>query len=202
MSLVILDYGIGNLRSVQKAFEAIGTPALITDDPQKVAEADRVVLPGVGAFADCMAKYTAAGFHPVVTDHLRQEKPFLGICVGMQMLFTTGYENGTHPGLGIFPGEVVRFPSEPGFKVPHMGWNQVQAVGEHSLGRAVTPGSWFYFVHSYYCVPADPSIIAFETDYVVRFCAAVQRGRLMATQFHPEKSQAAGLQLLKAFTEL
>lgn len=201
MNLVILDYGIGNLRSVQKAFEKIGTPALITNDLQQIADADRLVLPGVGAFGDCMEKFDAAGLRASVLEHLQREKPFLGICVGMQMLFTTSHENGTHAGLNIFPGEVVRFPLVPGYKVPHMGWNQVAVKKENATWNDL-PSPWFYFVHSYYCQPRDAALTVFETDYIEPFCAGIQEGRLLATQFHPEKSQAAGLALLKKFVEL
>ena len=202
MSLVILDYGIGNLRSVQKAFEKVGTPAIISSDPQQAAEADRIVLPGVGAFNDCMDKFTAAQLREPVQEHIHREKPFLGICVGMQMLFTTGYENGVHAGLGIFPGEVVRFPTVPEYKIPHMGWNQVKAISGQLIWKSLPDPAWFYFVHSYYCVPQDRSLIALETDYMLPFCAAILRGRLMATQFHPEKSQKAGLALLMQFVEM
>ncbi len=202
MSLVILDYGIGNLRSVQKAFEKVGTPALITSDPQRVAEATHVVLPGVGAFCDCMDKFTAAQLAEPVLEHLQQDKPFLGICVGMQMLLTTGHENGVHAGLGIFEGEVVRFPTVAGYKVPHMGWNQARVTNEQPFWKGLPHSAWYYFVHSYYCVPKDRSLIALETDYMEPFCSALQRGRLLATQFHPEKSQQAGLELLARFVEM
>lgn len=202
MSLVILDYGIGNLRSVQKAFEKIGCPAQITGDPQLVAEAERIVLPGVGAFCDCMDKFTAAQLREPVVSHIQKEKPFLGICVGMQMLFTTGHENGKHGGLGIFAGEVVRFPTAAGYKIPHMGWNQTRVVCDDPFWQSFPQPAWYYFVHSYYCEPADRSLTALEADYIRPFCAAIQRGRLIATQFHPEKSQTAGLELLKRFTEL
>jgi imidazole glycerol-phosphate synthase subunit HisH len=199
MSTVILDYGIGNLRSVQRALAKAGAEVLITSDPQRVAEAERVVLPGVGAFGDCMAKFRAAGFEEAVRNHISKDKPFLGICVGMQMLFTTSYENGTHAGLGIFPGEVVRFSNTPGYKVPHMGWNQIRAKNRLPLWSDLPQPAWFYFVHSYHCVPTDPALIAFETDYIHPFCSAIQRGRLLATQFHPEKSQKPGAYLLHKF---
>lgn len=202
MSLVILDYGIGNLRSVQKAFEKVGTPALITSDPQRIAEATHVVLPGVGAFCDCIDKFTAARLREPVLAHIRQDKPFLGICVGMQMLLTTGHENGVHAGLGIFEGEVVRFPTIKGYKVPHMGWNQAVSKNGNAFLNGLPHSAWYYFVHSYYCVPKDRSLVALETDYIAPFCAALQRGRLLATQFHPEKSQQAGLELLKRFVSM
>ncbi len=202
MSIVILNYGIGNLRSVQKAFEKVGAVAEISADPQRVREAERLVLPGVGAFADCMQKFNAAGLREPLLEHLAREKPFLGICVGMQMLFSTGTENGIHPGLGIIEGEVVRFPQLPGFKIPHMGWNQVRVTSSHSMWKTMPDPAWFYFVHSYHCVPKDRQWQALETEYVVPFCAAVQRDRLLATQFHPEKSQATGLWLLKQFLSI
>jgi imidazole glycerol-phosphate synthase subunit HisH len=202
MSTIILNYGIGNLRSVQKAFEKIGTYAEISSDPETAKRADRLVLPGVGAFADCMQKFTAAGLTEPVREHLQKEKPFLGICVGLQMLFTTGTENGQHLGLNIIEGEVVRFPQQPGYKIPHMGWNQARAVNGHPLWKSMPSPAWFYFVHSYHCIPTDRSVIALETDYVAPFCAAIQRGRLLATQFHPEKSQTTGQWLLQKFMEL
>jgi glutamine amidotransferase len=206
MSLIILDYGIGNLRSVQKAFEKVRASAEITSDPEKASQAERMVLPGVGAFGDCMAKLKEARLDQPVLEHIKKEKPFLGICVGMQMLFSTGYENGTHAGLDIFPGEVVRFPQVDGYKVPHMGWNQAQAVHAHpsvsmpqDFWSDLPQPAWFYFVHSYYCVPKDTSLVALETDYMQPFCSAIQQGRLLATQFHPEKSQKHGLYLLHKF---
>lgn len=199
MRIVILDYGIGNLRSVQKAIEKVGSPALITSDPQRIAEATHVVLPGVGAFCDCMDKFTSAQLRDPVLAHLRQDKPFLGICVGMQMLLTTGHENGVHAGLGIFEGEVVRFPTVEGNKVPHMGWNQAALKHHDPFWNGLSHPAWYYFVHSYYCVPKDRALVALETDYIAPFCSALQRGRLLATQFHPEKSQWAGLELLRRF---
>jgi imidazole glycerol-phosphate synthase subunit HisH len=202
MSIVILDYGIGNYRSVQKALEKAGAEAIMSRDPQRVAEATHLVLPGVGAFGDCMAKFRATGLEGPVREHLRQDKPFLGICVGMQMLFTTGYENGVHQGLGIFPGEVIRFQNQPGFKVPHMGWNQVRIKNTSPLWADLPQPAWFYFVHSYHCVPRDVSLIAFETEYPQPFCSAIQRGRLLATQFHPEKSQKHGAYLLHKFVTM
>lgn len=202
MKLVILDYGIGNLRSVQKAFEKAGVAASLSSDLQQIAEADRLVLPGVGAFSDCMEKFTAAGMREPVLRHLQQDKPFLGICVGMQMLFTRSHENGLHDGLKVLAGEVVRFPQREGYKVPHMGWNQVRAVNQNPFWNHLKQPAWFYFVHSYYCVPGDASVVALEADYPEPFCAAVQRGRMLATQFHPEKSQQAGLALIKQFVEM
>jgi glutamine amidotransferase len=194
--VTIVDYGSGNLRSVQKAFEKLGTPARITDDPQVVAESERVVLPGVGAFGDAMRALRDRGLVEPIVAHVRAEKPFFGICMGLQLLFETGLEGGRHEGLGILPGEVVRFDLPGGLKVPHMGWNTVQWRGDAAGGGA---GDWYYFVHSYHARPRDESVVAAVTDYGGEFVSAVARGRLFATQFHPEKSQAVGLKLLDSF---
>lgn len=194
--ITIVDYGSGNLRSVQKAFERLGTPARITDDPQVVAEAERVVLPGVGAFGDAMRALRDRGLVEPLREHIRADKPFFGICMGLQLLFETGLEGGRHEGLGLLPGEVVRFELPAGLKVPHMGWNTVRW---RSPTAGSESGSWYYFVHSYFARPQDASVIAAVTDYGGEFVSAVVRGRLFATQFHPEKSQAAGLELLASF---
>ena len=191
--LTIVDYGSGNLRSVQKAFEKLGAPAAVTSDPAAVAAADRLVLPGVGAFGDAMRELTARGLVEPIVAHLRADRPFLGICMGLQLLFETGLEGGRQAGLGVLPGEVVRFDLPPGLKVPHMGWNAVTWRGDR---RPAATGEYFYFVHAYHAQPTDATVIAATADYGGPLCAAVRRGRLFATQFHPEKSQAAGLRLL------
>jgi glutamine amidotransferase len=196
--LTIVDYGSGNLRSVQKAFEKLGTPAAITSDPAAVAAAERLVLPGVGAFGDAMRELTARGLVDPILAHIRADRPFLGICMGLQLLFETGLEGGRHAGLGVLPGEVVRFDLPPGLKVPHMGWNAVTWRGDR---RPAADGEHFYFVHAYHARPTDAAVIAATADYGGPFCAAVRRGRLFATQFHPEKSQAAGLRLLSGWLE-
>jgi len=196
--LTIVDYGSGNLRSVQKAFEKLGTPAAITSDPAAVAAAERLVLPGVGAFGDAMRELTARGLVDPILSHIRADRPFLGICMGLQLLFETGLEGGRHAGLGVLPGEVVRFDLPPGLKVPHMGWNAVTWRGDR---RPAADGEHFYFVHAYHARPTDAAVIAATADYGGPFCAAVRRGRLFATQFHPEKSQAAGLRLLSGCLE-
>jgi len=196
--LTIVDYGSGNLRSVQKAFEKLGAPATITSDPTAVAAADRLVLPGVGAFGDAMRELTSRGLVEPIVAHLRADRSFLGICMGLQLLFETGREGGCHPGLGVLPGEVVRFDLPPGLKVPHMGWNTVTWQGDR---RPAADDEHFYFVHAYHARPTDAALIAATTDYGGPFCAAVRRGRLFATQFHPEKSQAAGLRLLSQWLE-
>jgi glutamine amidotransferase len=192
--VTIVDYGSGNLRSVQKAFEHLGAAATITDDPTVVADAERLVLPGVGAFGDAMRELRRRDLVAPILAHVRADRPFFGICMGLQLLFETGWEGGRHEGLGLLAGDVARFELPAGFKVPHMGWNTVawrsgdRPAGEH-----------FYFVHSYHARPTDDSVVAAVADYGGPFCAAVARGRLFATQFHPEKSQAAGLRLLQAF---
>lgn len=193
--VTIVDYGSGNLRSVQKAFERLGAEARITDDPEVVAQAGRVVLPGVGAFGDAMRALHARGLVEPLVAHVRADKPFFGICMGLQLLFETGLEGGRHEGLGVLPGEVVRFDVSAGMKVPHMGWNTVAWRD----ARPADAGGWYYFVHSYHARPKDASLVAAVTDYGGEFCSAVSRGRLFATQFHPEKSQTAGLELLARF---
>ena len=196
--VTIVDYGSGNLRSVQKAFEHLGAAATITDDPQVVAAAERLVLPGVGAFGDAMRELHRRDLVAPIVAHVRADRPFFGICMGLQLLFDTGREGGRHEGLGLLAGDVARFDLPAGYKVPHMGWNTVTwRPGARPAGCA--DGEHFYFVHSYHARPADESVVAAVADYGGPLCAAVARGRLFATQFHPEKSQAAGLRLLRAF---
>ena len=197
--IAIVDYGSGNLRSVQKAFERLGAEATITSDPDVVGAAERVVLPGVGAFADAIAALHARGLVPPLVAHIQADRPFFGICMGLQLLFETGWAGGRHAGLGVLPGEVRRFDLAPPLKVPHMGWNTVAWRGP-GVGWG-TDGDSFYFVHAYHARPADDALVAAVTDYGGPFCAAVARGRLFATQFHPEKSQALGLRLLRTFLE-
>ena len=198
----IVDYGMGNLRSVQKAFERLSVPAAICNNPAELADCDRLVLPGVGAFRDAIAELRRQGFVEPIQEHLSAGKPFLGICLGLQLLFDVSYEDGTWEGLGIIPGKVVRFPEDSQLKVPHMGWNKVAAAPGCPLFAGIPAESFFYFVHSYYVVPHDERVVAGRTDYGVQFASVVQQGNLFATQFHPEKSQAYGLQLLKNFAEL
>ncbi len=205
--ITIIDYGMGNLRSVQKGFEHVGLQARVTDDPSIVASAEHLVLPGVGAFRDCMAHLREGGFVEPILRHVEAERPFLGICLGLQLLFTQSEEFGTHEGLGLVPGKVVRFPADlmaggERLKVPHMGWNQVRFEGDSPLFAGIAHETSFYFVHSYYVVPDDAAACAATTGYGERFCSSIRQGNLMATQFHPEKSQQAGLQILKNFGEL
>lgn len=197
--LTIVDYGSGNLRSVQKAFERVGTPACITSDPTVVADAPALVLPGVGAFGDAIMSLRARSLVEPILEHLRADRPFLGICMGLQLLFETGWEGGRHAGLGVLAGDVARFEVPAGLKVPHMGWNTVSWRAGHEAVEPGGPDAHFYFVHSYHARPRDQAVVAAEADYGGPFCAAVRRGRLWATQFHPEKSQQAGLRLLTAF---
>jgi len=201
-AIVIVDYGMGNLRSVQKAFEKLGHAATVTSDPNQVAGAGKVVLPGVGAFRDAIARLREAGLVAPLVDHVRAGKPFLGICLGMQLIFNTSHEDGVHTGLGLLEGDVVRFTSQPGLKVPHMGWNQVRVRRPAPILRDVPDGSSFYFVHSYYPAPKQAAVVAGETDYPAPFASIVWHENIQATQFHPEKSQKVGLQMLRNFAEM
>lgn len=200
--LAIIDYGMGNLRSVQKGFEKTGHAALVTSDPEQIRAATKVVLPGVGAFGDAMDELRRRELIGPIKEAIGAGKPFLGICLGLQLLFETGYEGGRQEGLGILPGEVVRFDLPHEFKVPHMGWNQLEIVRPAPLLEGLACGTHVYFVHSYYVVPRDRGVIAAETEYGVRFTSMVWRDNVFATQFHPEKSQADGLRMLKSFAEL
>lgn len=196
----IVDYGMGNLRSVQKAFEKLGVAAEITSRPSDLVTADRVVLPGVGAFRDAIAELKRLDFVPAIHDAIASGKPFLGICLGLQLLFDVSHEDGEHEGLGIIPGQVVRFTPQPSLKVPHMGWNELTLEQpEHPVLTGITPGSHVYFVHSYHVVPNDRSVVAATSDHGGEFVAMIALGNLVATQFHPEKSQKVGLRLLENF---
>jgi imidazole glycerol-phosphate synthase subunit HisH len=200
--IVIIDYGMANLRSVQKAFEHVGHSAEITSNASRAAACDKLILPGVGAFRDGIAKLRESGLAQTVLYHVQSGKPLLGICLGLQFLFTRSYEDGVHTGLGVFEGDIIRFETVPGLKVPHMGWNQLRFRGDCPLFRGLKDGDAVYFVHSYYAAPSDSSIIAAEADYPSPFTAAVWRDNIFATQFHPEKSQQIGLRMLKNFAEL
>jgi imidazole glycerol-phosphate synthase subunit HisH len=200
--IAIIDYEMGNLRSVQKGFEKVGCPAIIARDAAQVAGAEKIVLPGVGAFGDAMAALKRRELVGPIKEAIAAGKPFLGICLGLQLLFDVGYEGGEFEGLGILRGKVVRFDLPRELKVPHMGWNRVRVIGRPPVLAGIGDGTFFYFVHSYYVVPEDSELVAIETEYGLPFCAAVWRGNLFATQFHPEKSQADGLRILKNFAEL
>lgn len=200
--IAIVDYGMGNLRSVQKAFEKLGQTAEICTAPQQIATAERLVLPGVGAFRDAIARLKSHDFVQPILDYIESGRPFLGICLGLQLLFDVSYEDGEWAGLGVLPGEVVRFENQPGLKVPHIGWNQVEVVGSPAIFEGVPPRAHFYFVHSYFARPSEESVIAGRTDHGGTFVSAVARDNVFATQFHPEKSQQHGLQLLENFARL
>lgn len=199
--IALLDYGMGNLHSAAKALEHVGATVDITHDPKLIAQADKIVFPGVGAMRDCMAGMRDAGVDEAVKQ-AAFNKPLLAICVGMQALLQSSEENDGVDCLGIFQGKVKRFPDQVGLKVPHMGWNQVhQADPEHPLWHGIAQDSRFYFVHSYYVQPDESGLVAATCDYGLDFAAALTRDNLFATQFHPEKSHTAGLQLLKNFVE-
>ena len=201
--IAIVDYGRGNLGSVEKAFVRVGVLAVVTQDPRRLDEADAVVLPGDGAFHDAMANLDRLGLTPALHRALDGTRPFLGICLGYQLLFSTSEEFGDGRGLDVIPGVVRRFP--PGRKVPHMGWNRVAHGGDLRLFDSIPDGAYFYFVHSYYpeVLDAGPSGLRRAwCEYGVRFAAAVERGRIFATQFHPEKSQRWGIRLLENFAAI
>jgi glutamine amidotransferase len=195
----IVDYGMGNLRSVQKALAHVAPAAevAITSDPDAIRDADRVVFPGQGAMPDCMRRLNESGLGEAVAEAARG-KPFLGLCIGQQMLFEHSAEGDT-PGLALLRGRVRGFEPGRGLKIPHMGWNEVWQLGEHPLWKGIGDGSRFYFVHSYYCEPAEPGLAAGTTHYPDGFTSAIARDNIFATQFHPEKSSVAGLTLLSNF---
>lgn len=198
----IVDYGMGNLRSVQKACEKIGVAARICTRPDDLGDCTHMILPGVGAFRDAIDELRRQQFVEPIKAHIAADKPFLGVCLGLQMLFDVSYEDGTWDGLGVLAGKVVRFADVPGLKVPHMGWNRVEPTGGVPILAGIPQDAYFYFVHSYYVVPEDESVVAARTDYGGPFASMVARGRLFATQFHPEKSQQLGLQLLRNFATM
>jgi len=198
--IAVLDYGIGNLRSAEKALQHLGVDAALTTDPDVARQASGVVLPGVGAFGRCMEQLRESGLEPVVHEAVEVGKPFLGICVGMQMLFDSSEESPGTKGLGIIPGEVRRL-TVTSERLPHMGWNTLEIRTGSKLFDGIEDGSWLYFVHSYAPVPEDDAVIAATTEYGGTVVAAVEQGALWATQFHPEKSATKGLRLLKNFAE-
>ena len=205
--IAIIDYGMGNLRSVQKGFEKVGFEAVVTADPKMVLEAEKVVLPGVGAFRDCMRNLEQGGFVEQILKVIADGRPFLGICVGMQLLMTDSLEFGLYEGLNVVPGHVLRFPEgmEEGdeeLKVPHMGWNQLSIRHRSPVFTGLEEGANVYFVHSYYAKPDDESVVAATSVYGFEFCASIWKDNIVATQFHPEKSQEAGLLMLKNFGEI
>ena len=214
--IAIIDYGMGNLRSVQKAFESLGHDARLTRTPQVMSDASHVVLPGVGAFGDCMANLDRYGLIEPIRRVIQSGKPFLGICLGLQLLFTESEEFGIHQGLGIVRGFVKRFPFSPSpqvngsaaapgptgaLKVPHMGWNAIRITRPSPPLIGIETGAFVYFVHSYYVEPEDPAVVCTETDYGVPFVSGIRRDNLFACQFHPEKSQTVGLRIIRNFAQ-
>lgn len=198
----IVDYGMGNLRSVQKAFEKLGVSAEIVTQGEQIASAEKLVLPGVGAFRDAIHELDRLDLVEPIREHIRKNRPFLGICLGLQLLFDVSYEDGEWKGLGVLAGDVVRFPPSAELKVPHMGWNTLEVTRESPLLNGLPPEPSVYFVHSYFVQPKDESVIAARTNYGVRFTSMVRRDNMFATQFHPEKSQKVGLKLLENFASL
>jgi imidazole glycerol-phosphate synthase subunit HisH len=201
--IAIIDYGMGNLRSVQKAFEVVGHQATVARDPAVIEQASHVVLPGVGAFGDCMDNLRKYGLIDPIRQAIRMDKPFLGICLGYQVLFDESHEFGLHKGLGILPGTVRAFPGgdagQPIRKIPHMGWNTIEVCRPAPPLQGISSGSFVYFVHSFYVEPAQTSLTSTETEYGVTFASSVWKDKIFATQFHPEKSQDVGLRILKNF---
>ena len=199
--IILIDVGTGNLRSVQKALESVGANVERTDDPKKVLRGEKVVLPGVGAFGDFMSGLRARGLEDIVKEVAAGGVPLLGICVGMQALFEVGEEMGEHKGLGLLEGTVVRFAESLAVKVPHTGWNQVEAKKTTLLFDQVNDGAYVYFNHSFYCQPWNSSDVVATTEYGINYACAVRRENIFGVQFHPEKSQLVGLQILKNFVE-
>ncbi len=200
--IAVVDYGMGNLRSVQKGFEKVGYRAEVTDHPSALAAARKIVLPGVGAFEDAMAELRRRELIRPILAAIEAGKPFLGICLGLQLLFEVSYENGRHEGLGVVRGEVRRFDLPRELSVPHMGWNQLAIRRPAPVLAGLPDGVYVYFVHGYYVAPAETAVIATETDHGGPFCSMIWRDNVFATQFHPEKSQADGLRILRNFAEL
>ena len=207
--IAVIDYGMGNLRSVQKALEHVGANVVVTNDPNLIISADSVVLPGVGAFKDCMANLTQLKLVDPIRKFIDGGKPFLGICLGLQVLFEESEEYGPVAGLGVLPGKVMKFANAssetkggPPIKIPHMGWNNIEVKKKTPLFDKLGGEPYFYFVHSYYVVPEDQSMVATVTNYGVEFVSGIQYKNIYAFQFHPEKSQTMGLSLLERFSNL
>ncbi len=201
--ITIVDYGMGNLRSVQKAFEKLHVPATICSHAEELAGTEKLVLPGVGAFRDAIAELRRQNMVEPIREHLQSGRPFLGICLGLQLLMETSYEDGQWDGLGVLAGDVVRFEDRPGLKIPHMGWNTLEDATDNPLLAGIPAEAHFYFVHSYHVVPEDEAVVAARTGYGDQHVVAmIARERMFATQFHPEKSQRVGLKLLENFARL
>jgi imidazole glycerol-phosphate synthase subunit HisH len=197
--IIIIDYGMGNLRNVQRGFEKIGVEANITRNKREIEKASGIVLPGVGSFKDCMANLEKYGLIEPLLRSIEKGKPYLGICLGLQILFSEGEEFGSHKGLDLIKGRVVRFNRDPEYKVPHMGWNTIDIEKDVPILQGIESGDFFYFVHSYYGVPEENLWVSSWTDYGRRFASSLWKANIFATQFHPEKSQQKGLQILENF---
>ena len=200
--IAIIDYGMGNIHSVAKALESFKAETIVTNKPEVIRNCDKVVLPGVGAFDDAIQELKKQNLITALINHIKDKKPFLGICLGLQFLFEASEEAPTAKGLGVLKGKVVKFQNKKGFKVPHMGWNQLKKEAECPLLKDVADKAYVYFCHSYYPQPADRKIIAASTDYITDFTAVVWKDNLFGVQFHPEKSQAVGLKMIKNFVEI
>jgi imidazole glycerol-phosphate synthase subunit HisH len=197
--IAIIDYGMGNLRSVQKGFERVGFDAIVTRDIGQILSAPGLVLPGVGAFSACMGNLRKFGLIEPIRESVLQKKPFLGICLGFQLLFSESEEFGKQKGLDLFPGKVVGFHADENLKVPHMGWNRIEKQNDSRFLDGISSGEYVYFVHSFYVVPDDRAIVATTTDYGASFVSSIATDNLFACQFHPEKSQEIGLRILANF---
>lgn len=200
--IAIIDYGMGNIRSVSKSFETVGAEVSVTQNPDEIKKAKAIVLPGVGAFRDCMENLSKLGLINVIKEEILKGKPYFGICLGLQILFTESEEFGLCRGFDILKGRVVRFNLSENYKIPHMGWNNVKFKKKNRIFEEIPDNSYFYFVHSYYVIPEDSKTVAGVTDYGVEFTSMIIHENIFATQFHPEKSQKMGLKLIKNFVQL
>ncbi len=198
----IIDYDAGNIKSVEKALQALGEEAIITREREKILNADHVILPGVGAFGDAMRKLRAYGLEEIIHEVVKKEIPFLGICLGLQLLFEGSDESDGEKGLGLLPGEILRIPDEPGLKIPHIGWNSLEFPRQGRLFQGIPEDSYVYFVHSYYLKAKDESIVTATTQYGTLIHASVEKNYIFACQFHPEKSSEVGLRILKNFISI
>ncbi len=198
----IIDYDAGNIKSVEKALQALGEEAIITREREKILNADHVILPGVGAFGDAMRKLRAYGLEEIIHEVVKKEIPFLGICLGLQLLFEESDESDGEKGLGLLPGEILRIPDEPGLKIPHIGWNSLEFPRQGRLFQGIPEDSYVYFVHSYYLKAKDESIVTATTQYGTLIHASVEKNYIFACQFHPEKSSEVGLRILKNFISI
>ncbi|SHG36996.1 imidazole glycerol phosphate synthase subunit hisH [Thermosyntropha lipolytica DSM 11003] len=200
--ITVIDYGMGNLASVKNGFNKLGYKVLITDKADEVLKAEKVVLPGVGAFADAVSNLQKLGLDKAIKEVIAKGVPFLGICLGMQLLLSASYEDGLNEGLNIVKGKVIKFTLPPSYKVPHMGWNAVKKSQQSRLFKGIADNSYFYFVHSYHAIPEDESWVAGRTEYGITFVSALEKDNVFATQFHPEKSGETGLKILRNFGEM